>query len=171
MGGESPITTVEQWIGIRRYEEVAEIEVDLTSIRASCASAHNANPIFWDDAVAEAVTSGFVAPPSMISVWLRPHFWSPHRADDGRALMTHYDLKELFRLPEGVITDNELTFFEPVRLGDRLRTYQLLRSVSDEKSTKVGCGRFWVIDAVIENQAGAMCAIDRYTGFGYEKSS
>ena len=30
----------------------------------------------------------------------------------------------------------------------------MLRSVSDPKTTKLGTGRFWVIDVVYENQKG-----------------
>ena len=46
------------------------------------------------------------------------------------------------------MTDNTIEFHEPVRMGDVLRTHQVLRSVSDEKTTKLGTGRFWVIDVV-----------------------
>ena len=52
------------------------------------------------------------------------------------------------------MTDNTIVFHEPVRPGDRLRTRQILRSVSDVKTTKLGTGRFWVIDVEYENQRG-----------------
>ena len=46
---------------------------------------------------------------------------------------------------------------------------QILRSVSDPKTTKLGTGRFWIIEVEIENQKGELCAVDSYTGFGYQK--
>jgi len=36
------------------------------------------------------------------------------------------------------MTDNTIVFHEPVRPGDRLRTRQILRSVSEPKTTKLG---------------------------------
>jgi acyl dehydratase len=103
-------------------------------------------------------------------VWLRPFYWSPGETPGGQSLRTHYDLKEAFGLPEGIITKNALSFYAPVHPGDRLRTAQVLRSVSPVKTVKVGRGRFWVIDSIIENQQGELCAIDRYTGLGYTKA-
>jgi hypothetical protein len=54
-------------------------------------------------------------------------------------------------------------------MGDRLRTHQVLRSVSDEKTTKLGTGRFWVIDVVYTNDGGDLVAVESYTGFGYRR--
>jgi acyl dehydratase len=69
------------------------------------------------------------------------------------------------------MTDNELVFGEPVRPGDRLRTWQVLRSVSDPKRTKLGTGRFWVIDVEYQNQRGEFVGRDTYTGFGYRRGA
>jgi acyl dehydratase len=82
----------------------------------------------------------------------------------------HFDLKRTLGLPEAVMTDNTITFYEPVRVGDRLKTYQVLRSVSDEKQTKLGMGRFWVIDVEYENQKGEKVATESYTGLGYRRA-
>ena len=61
-------------------------------------------------------------------------------------------------------------FYEPVRPGDRLVTSQILRSVSGEKTTKLGTGRFWVIDVEYRNQRGDRVAVESYTGFGYRRA-
>lgn len=160
---------VESWIGQRRYEEWSEFEVERGYIFSSCSSVQNGNPIFWDDKVADEITAGFIAPPSMISVWFRPHYWSPGRTEEAVALQLHFDLKASLGLPEAVMTDNTIIFYEPVRPGDRLKFSQILRSVSAPKTTKLGTGRFWVLDVEIENQNGELCAIESYTGFGYIK--
>ena len=68
------------------------------------------------------------------------------------------------------MTDNTIEFHTPVRLGDVLRTHQVLRSVSEEKTTKLGTGRFWVIDVVYANQDGDLVAVESYTGFGYRRA-
>ena len=48
---------------------------------------------------------------------------------------------------------------------------QVLRSVSDEKTTKLGTGRFWVIEVVYANQDGERVAVESYTGFGYRRGA
>ncbi len=120
--------------------------------------------------MADEVTGGPIAPPTMVSVWFRPHHWAPDRSTPGLPLQIHFDLKEGLDLPEAVMSDNTIIFHEPVRPGDRLVTRQILRSVSDEKTTKLGTGRFWVIDVEYRNQRGELVAVESYTGFGYRRA-
>jgi uncharacterized protein len=159
------------WIDQVRYEEQGEFPVERGYIWTSCASVENGNPLFWDDEVAEAVTGGPIAMPTMLSLWFRPHHWAPGRTEQALPLQVHFDLKDRLGLPEAVMTDNTIVFHEPVRPGDRLRTSQILRSVSGEKTTKLGTGRFWVIDVEYRNQDGALVGVESYTGFGYRRSS
>ena len=42
--------------------------------------------------------------------------------------------------------------------------------MSDEKTTKLGTGRFWVIDVEYRNQRGDLVAVESYTGFGYRRA-
>lgn len=156
-------------IDVVQYEEAADFPVEHGYIWTSCASVENANPLFWDADVAAEITDGPIAPPSMLSVWFRPHHWSPGRTEPAVPLQVHFDLKERFDLPEAVVSENTLVFHEPVRIGDRLTTGQRLRSVSGEKTTKLGTGRFWVIDVEYRNQRGELVGIDSYTGFGYKR--
>jgi hypothetical protein len=162
---------VEGWIGEKRYEIEGDFDVERGYVFTTCAAVENGNPLFWDEKVANELTEGWIAPPSMISVWFRPHHWSPGRTQAAVPLQVHFDLKEKLGLPEAVMTDNTITFGEPVRPGDRLRTWQVLRSVSDPKTTKLGAGRFWVIDVVYENQKGEWVGTESYTGFGYRRAS
>ncbi len=160
---------VEAMIGKVQYEEIGGFPVERGYVWTSCASVENANPLFWDDAVADEVTDGLIAPPTMLSVWFRPHHWSPGRDEQPMPLRVHFDLKERFGLPEAVMSDNTIVFHEPVRMGDRLRTRQILRSVSDPKTTKLGTGRFWVIDVEYLNQRDELVGVESYTGFGYRR--
>ena len=156
--------------GAVQYEEASEIPVEHGYIWTSCASVENGNPIFWDESVAEAITGGAIAPPSMVSVWFRPHHWAPGRASQLLPLQVHFDLKERLGLPEAVMTDDTIVFHEPVRVGDLLKTHQVLQSVSGPKTTKLGDGRFWVIDVVYTNQRDELVAVETYTGFGYKRA-
>ena len=160
---------VEKLIGEVQYEEEGQFPVERGYIWTTCSSVENGNPLFWDDAAADAITAGPIAPPTMISVWFRPHNWSPGRTEPAVPLQVHFDLKEIFELPEAVMTDNTIVFYEPVRPGDRLRTRQILRSVSAPKTTKLGTGRFWVIEVEYLNQNDELVGIESYTGFGYRR--
>ena len=165
-----PPADVAKLIGEVQYEEQGEFPVERGYIWTTCSSVENGNPLFWDDEVANEITGGAVAPSTMLSVWFRPHHWAPGRTSTGLPLQVHFDLKDRFDLPEAVMTDNTLVFHEPVRPGDQLSTRQILRSVSEEKTTKLGTGRFWVIDVEYRNQRGGLVGVESYTGFGYRKA-
>jgi uncharacterized protein len=160
-------TDVTELIGKTQYEITGDFPVERGYIWTSCASVENGNPLFWDDAVAAELTDGPIAPPTMLSVWFRPHHWAPGRTTEVLPLQVHFDLKERFGLPEAVMTDNTIIFHTPVRPGDVLRTHQVLRSVSEPKTTKLGSGRFWVIDVEYFNQRDELVGVESYTGFGY----
>ncbi len=160
---------VRSWIGQKRYVQEGEFDVERGYVFSSCASVENGNPLFWDEKTAHEITGGFIAPPSMLSVWFRPHHWAPDRSEQAQPLQVHFDLKQALELPEAVMTDNTIVFGEPVRPGDRLATWQVLRSVSEPKQTKLGQGRFWVIDVEYVNQDGVWVGTETYTGFGYRR--
>ncbi|MCU0670118.1 MAG: MaoC family dehydratase N-terminal domain-containing protein [Myxococcota bacterium] len=162
---------VQGWIGQKRYEQEGEFDVERGYVWTTCASVENGNPLFWDEKAAQEITGGPIAPPTMISVWFRPHAYAPNRAGTAQPLQVHFDCKEKLGLPEAVMTDNTITFREPVRPGDRLRTWQVLRSVSPLKTTKLGTGRFWVIDVEYVNQKGESVGTETYTGFGYKREA
>jgi hypothetical protein len=162
---------VQAWIGQRRYVERGEFDVERGYVFTTCASVENGSPLFWDEKVANDLTDGWIAPPTMLSVWFRPHHWAPGRTQAALPLQVHFDLKEKLGLPEAVMTDNTMIFRDPVRPGDRLRTWQVLRSVSELKRTKLGEGRFWVIDVEYENQKGESVGTESYTGYGYRRDA
>jgi acyl dehydratase len=165
------VKDVDEMIGQVQYEEAGEFPVERGYIWTSCASVENGNPLFWDDAVAEAITGGPIAPPTMLSVWFRPHHWSPGRSEPAVPLQVHFDLKEQFELPEAIMSDNTIVFYEPVRPGDVLHTHQILKSVSEPKTTKLGTGRFWVIEVEYFNQRDELVGMESYTGFGYKREA
>jgi len=156
-------------IGVLQYEEEADFPVERGYFWTYCSSAENGNPLFWDDAVAAELTGGPVAPPSMLSTWFRPHHWAPGRAEPKVPLQVHFDMKAAFELPEAIMSDYVMTFYEPVRPGDHITSGQKLRSVSPVKTARVGTGRFWVIDVEYRNQRGDLVGVETWTGFGYRK--
>jgi acyl dehydratase len=158
------------WIGETRYPETADFPVERGYIWTACASVENGNPLFWDDAVAADVTGGPVAPPSTLSLWFRPHHWQPGPTEQRLPLQAHFDLKERLGLPEAIMSDSEVAFHAPVRPGDVISTSQVLRSLSEPKTTKLGTGRFWVIDVPYRNQRDELVGVETFTGFGYVRA-
>lgn len=156
-------------IGERQYAVTANFPVERSYVWNTCAATENGNPLFWDDAVAAEVTDGPIAPPTTLSLWIRPHYWEPGAEGEQVALQVHFDLKARFELPEAVMTDNTLVFHNPVRPGDVISHSQILRSVSGPKTTKLGTGRFWVIDLEYRNQNDEVVGVESYTGFGYRR--
>jgi acyl dehydratase len=154
-----------------QYEIEGDFPVEQGYVFTSCASVENGNPLFWDAATAAELTDGPIAPPTMLSVWFRPHHWAPGRTEEVLPLQVHFDLKAAFDLPEAVMTDNTIVFHDPVRPGDVLKTRQVLRSVSGPKTTKLGTGRFWVIDVEYLNQRDELVGVESYTGFGYRRAA
>lgn len=158
-------------IGTQMYPETATFPVERSYAYNTLAATQNGNPLYWDDAVAGELTGGVTMPPTTLSLWMRPHHWEPGAAGEQLALKVHFDLKEIFGLPEAVMTDNTMVFHEPVRPGDVISNSQVLRSVSGPKTTKLGSGRFWVIDVEFRNSSGVLVGVESYTGFGYVRAA
>jgi acyl dehydratase len=168
--GTAPVPDeVAAWIGETRYPETADFPVERGYVWTSCASVENGNPLYWDDKVAAEITGGPIAPPSTLSLWFRPHHWQPGQTAQKLPLQVHFDLKERLGLPEAIMSDSEVVFHEPVRPGDVVGTAQVLRSLSEPKTTKLGTGRFWVIDVPYRNQHGVLVGVETFTGFGYAR--
>ena len=160
---------VEDWIGRERTDPPGDIVCERGYILHWLEATENANPLHWDHAVADDLTGGWIAPPSMLSVWMRPLQFVPGRTETFMPLSLHFDLKEAFDLPEGVVSANEITFHAPVRPGDRIQTTQTVREISEEKTTKLGAGRFWTIDVTYRNQDGEVVGVETYEMFSYKR--
>jgi acyl dehydratase len=155
-------------VGVACHREQSVVPVERGAITSFVSASHNGNPVYWDDEVAREVADGAVAPATMLSVWFQPLPWEPGRIDEPVPLRLHFELKERFGYPEAIVSDNVATYYEPVRLGDVLTSEQRLVSVSEEKTTRLGTGRFWVIDVEYRNQHDELVAVERWTSFGYE---
>jgi hypothetical protein len=158
------------WLDADRHEVLGAFDVEQGYFWTACASVQNGNPIYWDEQLANELTGGPTAPLTLLSAWFRPHYWMPDRDTIPLPWQTHFNLKETLALPEAVATDSEVAFGEPIRPGDRIRCSETLRSLSEVKTTKLGKGRFWVIDAVCRNQNDTWVGTETMTGFGYRKA-
>ena len=160
---------VQDMIGKSLIEEEGQFPVEQSYIWTSCSVVEDGNPIYWDEAAAKDITNGASAPPAMLSVWMRPHFWVPGQTEQHLPLQVHFTLKKELELPEAIITKNGVVFGTPVRIGDRISCKQKLRSISDPKTNKLGTGRYWIIDVEFYNQDGEFLGSEWYNCFGYRR--
>jgi acyl dehydratase len=169
MTGETDL--VREWVGRTLDAGFGDIACERGSILHWCEATENGNPLFWDETVAQEITGGWIAPPSMLSVWMRPLAWKPNVGDDAvRPLELHFRLKEAFGLPEGIVTGNEIEFGVPVRPNDRLATRQSVREIGELRSNRLGTGRDWTIDVSYTNQRGEVAGVETYRMFAYRRA-
>lgn len=163
------MTAAEDLVGTSIDAGPGDVEAERGSVLHWCEATENANPLYWDHEVAEALTGGWIAPPSMLSVWMRPLLFDPRRAETIRPLELHFRLKDQLDLPEGIVTGNEITFGEPVRMGDVVSTEQSVREISEVRTNRLGTGRSWTIDVTYTNQRGDVVGVESYHMFSYRR--
>lgn len=161
---------VRSWVGRTLDAGPGDVVVDRGHIQHWCEAVENANPLFWDDRVADELTGGPIAPPTMLSVWMRPLTWKPGEGPMVRPLDLHFQLKEAFDLPEGIVAANEIEFHAPARPGDRISTTQSVREIGEVKENRLGTGRNWTIDVTYTNQRDEVVGIESYTMFSYRRN-
>ena len=106
-----------------------------------CDAMGDENPVYVDDAFAEAtIHGGIVAPPAMLDVWDRAGLKQERSSESprGRAL----NVLEAEGFTSVVAVNSELELKGYVRPGERLSNVEVLEAVSEEKSTGLGVGHF-----------------------------
>ncbi len=158
---------VQAWVGVELDAGFGEVVAEQGYVLHWNESVENANPIWWDEDLCREVTGDHITPSTMLSVWMRPLMFKPGRETMIRPLELHFQLKDAFDLPKGIVASNEIEFGEPVRIGDRVRTVQRVASISPVKEIRLGTGRFWTIDVTYTNQDDVMVGIESYDFFCY----
>ena len=160
---------VRAWVGRSHEDPPGDVVCERGYILHWLEATENANPLYWDDDVAADLTGGPTAPPSMLSAFMRPLQFVPGRTDKRMPLSLHFELKKALGLPEGIVAFNEMTFGAPLRPGDRVRTIQTIREISELKTRKLGTGRSWTIDVTYKNQREEVVGVETYEMFSYNR--
>ncbi|MBK5289222.1 MAG: MaoC family dehydratase N-terminal domain-containing protein [Acidimicrobiia bacterium] len=147
---------------------VAPDPVNQPMIRHWAAAFEDANPVYTDVEAATASRFGeIVAPPLMLQTWtmatptitgIRERGGSPVEGDDAAVLSLLDDAGFVGTLA----TNSEFEIMRPLHLGDRVSATTVVETVSEEKRTRLGPGRFltWVTTYV--DDAGEVVGTQRF---------
>lgn len=160
---------VEALIGLPQYVTGNGIAANEYSVRAMCAAVENGNLAWWDETEARDFLGAAYSPATMLPVWGRPELWDPHESTLPKALQAHFDLKDMLGYPASVAVSYTTSFFAPVTIGDRLRTQQMVWHIGPVKTTKLGTGRFWIIEMQYVGAEGELVGVESYEFFGFRK--
>lgn len=156
-------------VGVPQYITDAGIAANEYSVRAMCAAVENANPAWWSRDTAIALLGAAYCPSTMLAAWGRPDLWEPGSDRPLKALQAHFDLKGLLGYSASVAVSYTIEFQHPVRLGERLSTQQVIRSIGEIKATRLGTGRFWTVEMQYITANSRRAGTETYEFFGFEK--
>jgi acyl dehydratase len=168
--GESDVGTLDERLQAMVAETRAAVgppardPVNLPMIRHWCDAIGDMNAVYTDEeAAAESIHGGVVAPPTMLQAWnmrgleRRP----PPLAAAGPTSGPTKLLNEA-GYTSVVATDCEQEYRRYLRPGDLLTIENELESISDEKHTTLGDGYFVTIRSTYRDQDGEVVALMRF---------
>ena len=133
--------------------------VNAAMIRHWCVALGDHNPVYRDEAVAQANGhGGVIAPPAMLQAWTMPGYLPSAGAvpPGPDAIAELYALLDGWGYTSIVATDSEQDYLRPLRLGDTVSATKTITSISEEKSTGLGKGHFVTSTIEIVDGNGAL---------------
>jgi hypothetical protein len=175
---------LEDWIGFRFVNE-AELSLERGTINHWLEAVRDANPLYWNDEVADDISGGIVAPAPMASALGTSYRWSPKRPEqvwdmhgvepDAPPVRprlpaeAHYAFKDFTGLKEGIVGGIESEYYTPMHLGDRLTVTSYVSECGELRTNRLGTGRSWTVIVEYHNQKGELVSVDRFRMFGYNR--
>ncbi|MGI5157649.1 FAS1-like dehydratase domain-containing protein [Microbispora sp. CA-102843] len=142
--------------------------VNVPMIRHWAEAMGDRNPVYLDDDAARATgRAGIVAPASMTQAWTMRGY-AATVAGTGAGSGAGPGAEELNALLEKdgytsvVATDSEFEFHRELAVGDRVSVREVVESISPEKSTALGVGRFVTTVRTYTDKDGEVVAVQRW---------
>ncbi|MDA0633412.1 bifunctional MaoC family dehydratase N-terminal/OB-fold nucleic acid binding domain-containing protein [Nonomuraea sp. MCN248] len=138
--------------------------VNVPMIRHWVEAMGDRNPIYLDETAArETGRAGIVAPASMTQAWTMPGYAATAaRQDDGSGLGGLIALLAEGGYTSVVATDSEFAFHRELVVGDHVGVRETVESISPEKRTALGAGRFVTTRRTYLDQHGEVVAEQRW---------
>jgi len=159
---------VNKLIGKNSFTDQSPIMIQKGLWQNFCSSIEDGNKIYWDERVAECHTEDLIAHPAMLPSWVHDFEWHPQRKKV-QPMELHFHLKNILNLPLGIVTEVDIEYYLPIKDGDAISANQTLLSVSELVKTKLGEGRYWVIEVKYFNQLEILVGKQNIHFFGYKK--
>ena len=155
-------------IGKNSFTDESPIMIQKGLWQNFCSSIEDGNKIYWDERVAEFHTEDLIAHPAMLPSWVHDFEWHPQRKKV-QPMGLHFHLKNILNLPLGIVTEVDIEYYLPIKDGDAISANQTLLSVSELVKTKLGEGRYWVIEVKYFNQLEILVGKQNIHFLGYKK--
>lgn len=139
--------------------------VNVPMIRHWVEAMEDENPVYLSDDAARATgRDGVVAPASMMQAWTMRGYAATVRpvAGVGGAFAELVDLLDEGGYTSVVATDSEFDFHREVVPGDHVGSEEVVESISPEKTTALGVGRFITTVKTYRDQHGEIVASQRW---------
>jgi acyl dehydratase len=142
--------------------------INLPMIRHWASAFEDANPAYTDEAfAARSRFGGIVAPPLMLQTWTMATPQITGIADRGGSPVESKGDSPLSILDKAgytatLATNSEFEIVRYLRPGDVISAETLFESISPEKSTRMGRGRFITWETTYRDQAGEMVGRQRF---------
>jgi len=159
---------VNKLIGKNSFTDQSPIMIQKGLWQNFCSSIEDGNKIYWDERVAECHTEDLIAHPAMLPSWVHDFEWHPQRKKV-QPMELHFHLKNILNLPLGIVTEVDIEYYLPIKDGDAIIANQTLLSVSELVKTKLGEGRYWVIEVKYFNQLEILVGKQNIHFLGYKK--
>ena len=146
----------------------APLPVSEARIAQYCALVEDSNPSFWDKDLSTRIWGRPIAPPGSLQGWTMPYPWAP----EGYPRIMESRLFD-FPLPGDQIINvsTDIAYHRPIFEGDRLRYWDKVIAVSDEKTNRLGTGHFVTTEGHFETEDGEIVAIATNVMFRYRKDA
>ena len=148
-------------------DQPAQDPVNVPMIRHWVEAMEDPNPVYLSDELAHTTgRSGIVAPASMVQAWTMRGYAATRRLQDGAVAAGAY--AELVKLLDQggytsvVATDSDFEFHRELNLGDHVSHGEVIESISPEKQTGLGTGRFITTLKTYRDQDGDVVATQRW---------
>lgn len=138
-------------------------EVNVPMIRHWAEAMGDANPIYLDQAAAQATgRAGVIAPPTMLQAWTMRGYAAAQSGANRDALSELWDALAAEGFTSVVATDCEQEYLRELVPGDRLTVVETVEAVSDEKHTALGVGHFVSTVRTYTDQHGESVGVQRW---------
>ena len=130
-------------IGVKDRPSVGRDPVNQPMIRHWCDAVGDRNPVYTDpEFAARSVHGGIVAPPTMVQAWIMLGLVPPEQRLGGGPLRDVMNLLDAAGYTSVVATNCKQEYRRYLKPGDLITITSQVESISDEKQTALGAGRF-----------------------------